>query len=86
MTSSGRTARGRPNHLREVRERLGIVQQQLAVASGTTEAGLTKIEKWNHHPTQETRQKIIEALSVISGTNISEQDIWPNSTDEQDKE
>ena len=68
-----------PNHLKTVRTRAGMVQQDLAVRAHVSNATLVAIERYGYVPSQPTQHRIAEALGVPVAT------IWPadpGSTDQ----
>jgi DNA-binding XRE family transcriptional regulator len=68
------------NHIRELRKRVGMGQQELSVLAGTSPAELVRIERYGHCPGSAVRQKIAAALGV------SEAAIWPDLHEEEKAE
>jgi len=59
------------NRVREVRLRLGLAQQAVAVKSGVNTSALTMIEKYGYYPGPDVRRRIKDALGV------TEAELWP---------
>ncbi len=65
------------NRLREIREAHGIVQQEIMVKGQISGGTLVAIERYNLYPSEETREKIAETLTILTGHVICMSDIWP---------
>ena len=65
------------NRLRELREEHGIVQQEVSVKGQISGGTLVAIERYGLYPSEETREKLAETLTILIGHVISVDDIWP---------
>jgi DNA-binding XRE family transcriptional regulator len=78
------------NNLKALRERYGIVQQEISVVGSVSGGTLVAIEKHGLYPTPETRGKILNALNLLTVQQriecgagvITESDIWPENKED----
>jgi DNA-binding XRE family transcriptional regulator len=66
------------NKLRELRDQYSIVQQEITVVGKISGSTVVAIEKHGLYPSEETRNKLAQVLTAITGVLITEQDIWPS--------
>ncbi len=55
------------NRLKQMRQKVGLSGQGLAVKAKISTATVTAIEKWNYLPSQPTQEKIALALACTPG-------------------